>query len=228
MSLKRPFRAPVLARQLFACGAVKIARPDEEGFTLKLHEQHPEARKSPVYFNLRTPDNPKPGPLTDDIVRSIGWQFYLLSRELSYEIIVPVPNAGDPFARALVDVMPYRTLRPQPAIVPMQKQTFAGQRRVATVNTKDIPPRVALLIDDLITAADSKLEAVDVLNFIGLTVKDCLVLIDREQGGREELARRGITLHSVYTISGLLDFYLAEGLIDQATHTRVRTYLDAA
>lgn len=222
MSPQQPFRAPVLARQLFACGAVKIARPDEEGFTLALHEQHPEARKPLVYFNIRTPDNPKPGPLTGDIVRSIGWQLYLRSRELSYEVIVPVPNAGDPLARALVEVIPYRTLRRQPAIVPLQKQMVDGKRQVMTLNTKDLPPRVALVVDNVITAAHSKLNAIDVLNFTGLTVRDCLVLIDNEQGGAEELARRGITLHSVYTASGLLDFYLAEGLIDEATHARVR------
>ena len=74
------------------------------GFKLKLHEQNPNASLSPIYFNLKTPDNPKPGPLTLEIVNAIGQQFYYLARDLKlkYNYVAGVPNAGDPFAEAFL------------------------------------------------------------------------------------------------------------------------------
>ena len=70
-----------LAQALLEVGAILTAESDhplvitrdgsdgpERGFRLKLHEKTPLAPLSPIYLNLRTPDNPKPGPLTLEIV----------------------------------------------------------------------------------------------------------------------------------------------------------------
>ena len=51
----------------------------------------------------------------------------------------------------------------------------------------------------------SKFEAIAVLEEAGLIVNDLVILIDREQGGRELLASKGYTLHSILTISQCLD-----------------------
>ena len=82
-----------------------------------------------------------------------------------------------------------------------------------------------MLIDDLITKAESKLDAIAVLERNGLVVRDVLVILDREQGGREELRRRGYNLHSIFRLSELLDFYLQGGKIDQQKHDEVTEYL---
>jgi len=74
----------LLARRLWAVGAVKdkmhpdaVQRPSgERGFLLKLHEKDPDAPLSPVYFNLRTPGNPKPGLLVPAIVEIAGRALY--------------------------------------------------------------------------------------------------------------------------------------------------------
>jgi len=55
---------------------------------------------------------------------------------------------------------------------------------------------VALVVDDLITRGDSKLEAIAPLEEAGLSVHDVVVLIDREQGGADDLSRRGYKLHA--------------------------------
>ncbi|MCL5999813.1 MAG: hypothetical protein M1546_27705 [Chloroflexi bacterium] len=62
-----------------------------------------------------------------------------------------------------------------------------------------------LLVDDLITKGTSKVESLKPLTDAGLVIKDVLVLIDREQGGGEELAGYGICLHAVLTLSQLMD-----------------------
>ena len=46
----------------------------------------------------------------------------------------------------------------------------------------------AVVLDDLITTGGSKLAAIEPLEAAGLAVRDVVVLIDREEGGRQDLA----------------------------------------
>lgn len=93
-----------LARCIFQIGAFKdkSQSPDGRGFKLKLHEKQPDAPLSPFYLNLRTPDNPKPGPLDVMIVKKIGLQLFAFAETLGlqYTHIAGVPRAGQPFAIA--------------------------------------------------------------------------------------------------------------------------------
>lgn len=213
----------VLALQLFEIGAVKIARPDEEGFSLKLHELQPEAPKSPIYFNLRTADNPKPGPLTAEVLRAIVWQLQFLSRDLEYDLVVPVPNAGQPLAQGFVEATPFRMRLERKPLVRMIKYN----RAIIGVRTEDIPHRRALLIDDVITGADSMLEAIVILERHGIVLDDCLALIDREQGGAAILREAGVVPHTVYLVTELLTLYVEQKRIEQSTANRVLAYIAA-
>jgi orotate phosphoribosyltransferase len=77
----------------------------------------------------------------------------------------------------------------------------------------------------VVTHADSKLEAIRVLEGNGLVVRDVAVLVDREQGGPAQLAAAGYTLHAALRLSQLLDRWRAAGGLDDATYTRVRDYM---
>ena len=59
----------------------------------------------------------------------------------------------------------------------------------------------------------------------GLKVADIVVLVDREQGGRKELADKGLALHAVLTLSDLLDALVRHGRIDEAVRSDVRAAL---
>lgn len=86
---------------------------------------------------------------------------------------------------------------------------------------------VVLLIDDLITQADSKLGAVNILKSSGLKVHDVVVLVDREQGGAKKLSEAGYKLHAALKFSALLDFYYRAGKIDASKYRESRDYLKA-
>lgn len=58
-----------------------------------------------------------------------------------------------------------------------------------------------VLIDDLITTGLSKIEVLKPLEDEGLIVKDIVVFVDREQGGREEVEAKGYRLHSVFKLT---------------------------
>ena len=60
-----------------------------------------------------------------------------------------------------------------------------------------------LLIDDLVTTGLSLERAAEAIRAEGGVVTDAFVLLDREEGGRERLARNGVTLHSVLKMSNV-------------------------
>jgi uridine monophosphate synthetase len=69
------------------------------------------------------------------------------------------------------------------------------------------PGERIVVIDDLATTGGSKLEAIGKLTAAGLKVEDVVVLIDRQSGADKALAGAGYRLHSVTTLTKLLDYY---------------------
>ncbi len=216
-----------LAIQLHKVGAFKDRRqsPEGKGFRLKLHETRPDAPLSPFYLNLRTDDNPKPGPLTPEILEEIGTRFYELVVEclLDYSCVAGVPNAGNPLADALFWATPQNRLVRRLKLG--KEDTAAGRRVVGISRGLFRNGDVALVVDDLITGADSKFEAIGVLEKAGLHVRDVLVIVDREQGGKFQLAERDYALHCLFTITELLDFYRRIGRLDQSMYEEIGQYL---
>jgi uridine monophosphate synthetase len=198
-----------------------ITRGDERGFRLKLHEKNPDAPLSPIYLNLRTPDNPKPGPLTPEIVdfAALCMKDVIDARLDEFDAVAGIPNAGDPFAISFARYTGKFRLQ-------LGKFGSGDKRQIATIKTP-IPTHVGsvLTIDDLVTQADSKIEALTVQRNAGLVATNVLVLVDRDQGGREELHNVGCELDSVFRIQELLAIYLECGKISHPLYRRIRSYL---
>ena len=84
-----------------------------------------------------------------------------------------------------------------------------------------------VVVEDLITSGGSTLQTVERLRAAGLVVEHAVVLIDREQGGVENLAAAGVTAHSVFTLSAMLDTLVAAGKLDAAKRDEVIAFLKA-
>lgn len=220
-----------LARALWDVGAIQDKRrsPEGHGFRLKLHERNPNAPLSPIYLNLRARwgVSTKPGVLTVPVV----WQAAQALVEhveqcrirLDFFHVAGVPHAGDPFAQEFVS-----RIQPPAHLLQLGKAEGPDERQVTGIKAGNWRrDEVVLLIDDLITQADSKLEAIRALEAAGLQVHDVLVLVDREQGGRQELMRAGYRLHAIFTLRQLLDFYVERGLLEAALHEEIVAYLEA-
>jgi uridine monophosphate synthetase len=82
-----------------------------------------------------------------------------------------------------------------------------------------------VIIEDVITSGSSVLETVDVLRKEGLIITDAFVVIDREQGGRENLERHGIKVKSLYTITQIMQYLLDAGKITLQIVKDVDNYL---
>lgn len=96
-----------------------------------------------------------------------------------------------------------------------------GRMIEGTIN----PGETCLIVEDVVTSGSSVFETAQVLEKEGLKVTDAIVLMDREQGGRAKLAKDGITLHSVISISKLLNVLLEAGRIDADAAQSVRRFI---
>jgi orotate phosphoribosyltransferase len=61
------------------------------------------------------------------------------------------------------------------------------------------------LIEDVVTSGGAAIEAVSALREAGLRVSNAICVVDREEGGVDELARHGVRLRSLFGASELLE-----------------------
>ncbi|WP_340098746.1 orotate phosphoribosyltransferase [Salinibaculum salinum] len=61
-----------------------------------------------------------------------------------------------------------------------------------------------VVLEDIATTGQSAIDAVEALREVGVTVNRVLVVVDREEGARENLAEHDIELESLVTASELL------------------------
>jgi orotate phosphoribosyltransferase len=66
------------------------------------------------------------------------------------------------------------------------------------------PGESVCLLEDVVTTGGALLDAVDAIHAAGLTVETAICVIDREEGGVDALARRGVVLRPLFTTADLL------------------------
>lgn len=83
-----------------------------------------------------------------------------------------------------------------------------------------------MIVEDVVTSGSSVLETAEVLQKEGLKVTDAVVLLDREQGGKARLEERGIRLHSVCTLSGVLEILQQQGEVAVEMVEKVKKFIE--
>lgn len=189
-----------LPGQLFDTGCIQFGH-----FTLK------SGLTSPIYVDLRLlVSHPA-------LLREAAHAMAQVAHRLTFDRIAAIPYAGLPIGTALALEME------RPMIYPRQQIKQHGTRR--SIEGDFEPGETALVVDDLITRGTSKIESIQPLEEAGLTVRDVLVLIDREQGGGDDLAERGYRLHTILRLTEILDMLRESDRITPAQHTDVLQYL---
>ena len=63
-----------------------------------------------------------------------------------------------------------------------------------------------VIVEDVITTGGSSLQAIAAVKDLGCEVTRVLVVVDREEGAKENLAKEGYRLESIFTASELLAY----------------------
>lgn len=165
---------------LHAIGAVKFGE-----FKLK------SGIISPVYIDLRLIISyPK-------LLNDISELLYKKVSSLSFQCLCGVPYTAIPIATAIsiTHNVPMVLRRKEPKAHGTGKMIEGVFEKGAKV----------LVVDDIVTSGISIFETINPLVDVGLVVQDVVVLIDREQGGRENIEGKGYRLHSLFTLKELLN-----------------------
>jgi orotate phosphoribosyltransferase len=85
---------------------------------------------------------------------------------------------------------------------------------------------VVVVIDDIITTGASKLMVIKPLEKSGLKVKDIVLLVDRENGGREIIEKEGYQLHTVFTMTEILNFLLKKRKIAKKIYEKSLEFME--
>jgi orotate phosphoribosyltransferase len=111
----------------------------------------------------------------------------------NFDRIAGVPIAGIPFASQIA----YNLKKP---LIYTRKTTrlHGRQRRVEGILT---PGDKVLIIDDLVTTGLTIKRAAEAVTAEGGVVTEAIALLDREEGGKQKLARHQIQLHTLLGIS---------------------------
>jgi uridine monophosphate synthetase len=191
-----------LYEQLYDAGCIKFGE-----FKLK------SGILSPVYVDLRVlVSRPK-------LLKLVAEHLARKLDGLEYDRIAALPYAGLPIGVAVS----LETGRPM--IYPRKEVKEHGTARLIEGEFKE-GERI-VVVDDVITDGATKIEAIKPLEEAGLRVKDVVIILDREQGGKKILANAGYTLHSVTTLSETLDALVRLGRISDGMREETMAFIAA-
>jgi uridine monophosphate synthetase len=88
-------------------------------------------------------------------------------------------------------------------VVRKEKKTYGATGRIAGADVAR--GEHILFFDDVVSEGLSKLEGIKPLEQLGAKVENIMVVVDREQGGRENLENAGYRVHALASISELVN-----------------------
>lgn len=188
-----------LIKSLFQIGTIQFGE-----FQLK------SGQTSSIYINLRKIIS------YPDILRAVSKAMWEATQGCQFDLVCGVPYTALPIATCL-------SLEHN---IPMvmrrkEKKDYGTKQTVEGVFTAG---QRCLIIEDVITTGGSIIETANELEASGLEVKDLVVLIDREQGGKENLSKKYNTF-TILTLSEILNSLLKSDLLNSTERNIIETFL---
>ena len=146
-------------------------------------------------------------PFGANLIGDIGWHAVrskIHSEHLKIDAIGGMTLGADPISLAVgmasamknpTEALQVFTVRKEP------KGHGAGKQIEGNFKSGDN----IIVVDDVITTGGSTLKAIEAIEREGGKVAFCLVLVDREEGGRQAIEEKGIHVISLFTRSSLLE-----------------------
>ncbi len=166
---------------------------------------------SPYYIDLRiVPSFP------DAFRRICNFYAHFIRNKVGTDCVdrvAGIPVAGIPFA----SVIAYNLQKPFLYIRKGAK--LSGRKR--RIEGIIAPGNRVLLVDDLVASGLSLQKAAKAILSEGGVITDAVVLLDRQEGGREKLTKNKIELHAMLSISQIADTLCELGTIDDEQYRTI-------
>ena len=187
--------------ECYKLGIIKFGR-----FTLK------SGIESPFYVDLR--------PLASDpkILKKLANYLLEMLPLDNFDIICGVPYAALPMATAM-SLESYLPL----IIKRKEAKSYGTKKLIEGIYEKG---QNCLLVEDVITSGKSLVETIEEVENEGIKVSDIVVVLDRQQGGKEKLEAKGYKVHSLFNISEVVEILRAVNYIDDEEVARIQDFVN--
>ncbi|OCA80220.1 orotidine 5'-phosphate decarboxylase [Chryseobacterium contaminans] len=186
--------------ECYKLGIIKFGR-----FTLK------SGIESPFYVDLR--------PLASDpkILKNLANYLLEMLPLDNFDLICGVPYAALPMATAM-SLESYIPL----IIKRKEAKSYGTKKLIEGIYQKG---QNCLLVEDVITSGKSLLETIPEIEQEDLKVSDIVVVLDREQGGKQLLESKGYRVHTLFNISEVCGVLQETGELTDEEVKRIQDFL---
>lgn len=186
--------------ECYKLGIIKFGR-----FTLK------SGIESPFYVDLR--------PLASDpkILKNLANYLLEMLPLDNFDLICGVPYAALPMATAM-SLESYIPL----IIKRKEAKSYGTKKLIEGIYQKG---QNCLLVEDVITSGKSLLETIPEIEQEDLKVSDIVVVLDREQGGKQLLESKGYRVHTLFNISEVCTILKETGELSDEEVKRIQDFL---
>ncbi len=199
---KATYNITEIADGLLEAGCIKFGQ-----FTLK------SGMISPIYIDLRQLVSfPK-------LLEQVAKAYLPILRSLSFDRMAGLPYAALPIATSISIQGGWPFIYPRKEV-----KTYGTKAEIEGIYNVG---ECVVIVDDLTTTGGSKFESIEKLTSAGLKVVDVVVLIDRQSGASEALSQAGYKLHSVTTLTNLLDYYEKSGKVPREQIVIARQFINS-
>ncbi|MEX1012326.1 MAG: phosphoribosyltransferase family protein [Waddliaceae bacterium] len=129
------------------------------------------------------------------LLKEISEEIWAVAKNYSFDLMCGVPYGAFAIATSI------SITHEVPMLFRRKEAKNRGLERMVEGNFK--PGMRCIVIEDVVSTGKSVLETIYDLRSAGLIVTDVITWLNREQGGRENLAAENLTLSSVYTLANL-------------------------
>lgn len=186
--------------ECYKLGIIKFGR-----FTLK------SGIESPFYVDLR--------PLASDpkILKNLANYLLEMLPLDNFDLICGVPYAALPMATAM-SLESYIPL----IIKRKEAKNYGTKKMIEGIYQKG---QNCLLVEDVITSGKSLVETIAEIEQEDLKVSDIVVVLDREQGGKQLLESKGYRVHTLFNISEVCTILQENGELSNEEVKRIQDFL---
>ncbi len=155
-------------------------------------------RTSNYYFNC------KPTTLDPEGMNLIGMIIFAMLADTDVSAAGGLTLGADPIANAL-SLISYQRGKPIKSFI--IRKDVKGHGTKSAVEGDVRPGEKVAIIDDVITTGGSTLTAIERAREAGLIIERVVTLVDREEGGRENILRQVARVDAVFTRSEIMSLY---------------------